>query len=120
MATLIQADEHLATKEITPELLEYIVQKIVREINPQKIILFGSRGRGDFRPDSDIDLFIVYDGDEPNRVVLRRLGHLLWGYPFGVDMIVNKPEQVRQNLADRNPLYLYHIFQDGKVLYERR
>ena len=31
----------------------------VREANPDTVILFGSRARGDSRPDSDVDLLIV-------------------------------------------------------------
>jgi predicted nucleotidyltransferase len=49
-------DEKLRTEKITPELIEYIVEKIVRKIQPEKIILYGSYARGDFHKDSDIDL----------------------------------------------------------------
>ncbi|MBM3236262.1 hypothetical protein FJZ31_08185 [Candidatus Poribacteria bacterium] len=40
-------DKRLNTEKITPELINYIVEKIVREIQPEKIILFGSYARGD-------------------------------------------------------------------------
>lgn len=33
------SDEKLRTEKITPELIDYIVEKIVREIQPEKIIL---------------------------------------------------------------------------------
>ncbi|MBL7073909.1 nucleotidyltransferase domain-containing protein [candidate division KSB1 bacterium] len=39
---------------MTLELINYIVKKIVREIQTEKIILFGSYARGDFNPDSDL------------------------------------------------------------------
>lgn len=33
-------DEKLRTEKITPELIDYIVEKIVREIQPEKIEQF--------------------------------------------------------------------------------
>jgi predicted nucleotidyltransferase len=44
-------DQVLNTDKITPKLVQYIVDKIVREIQPEKIILFGSYARGDFSGD---------------------------------------------------------------------
>ncbi|MDQ6958808.1 MAG: nucleotidyltransferase domain-containing protein [Mariprofundaceae bacterium] len=40
-------------------LLRQMVETIVREVSPETIILFGSRARGDARPDSDVDLLVV-------------------------------------------------------------
>ena len=34
-------------------------------VKPDRIILFGSRARGDEGPDSDLDLLIVKDSDVP-------------------------------------------------------
>jgi uncharacterized protein len=45
--------------QATREILSELVEAIVREVSPQKIILFGSRSRGDDRKDSDFDLLIV-------------------------------------------------------------
>jgi predicted nucleotidyltransferase len=36
-------------------ILADIVDRIRRAGNPQRIVLFGSRAPGDYRPDSDID-----------------------------------------------------------------
>jgi predicted nucleotidyltransferase len=58
------SDPNLNTENITPELIQYIVQRIVQEVQPEKIILFGSYARGDFGQDSDLDLFIAVEGGE--------------------------------------------------------
>lgn len=119
VSSIVEMDSRLATSIITPALLRYIVEKIVHAINPQKIILFGSRARGDARDDSDVDLFIIYDGDESIRDVRRKVDLLLWGRHFGVDLFVRTPYQVKLNIDDGNPFYTHHIFGEGKVLYER-
>ena len=38
------------------EALNQMVSVIVREADPETVILFGSHARGDARPDSDVDL----------------------------------------------------------------
>jgi predicted nucleotidyltransferase len=38
------------------ERIEEMVQRIVSQFNPDKVILFGSHARGEAGPDSDVDL----------------------------------------------------------------
>ena len=48
------------------EALSGVVQKLVENLDPIEIWLFGSRAQGTHRPDSDFDLFVVTapeDGD---------------------------------------------------------
>lgn len=40
-------------------LIREMVEVIVREADPEAVILFGSHARGEGRPDSDVDLLIV-------------------------------------------------------------
>ncbi|MEW5766294.1 MAG: nucleotidyltransferase domain-containing protein [bacterium] len=112
-------DQRLNTEKITSELIDYIVAKIIREIQPEKIILFGSYARGDFNQDSDIDLFIIKESKESSRMIRRKVDGLLWGRRFPMDIIVRKPAEVEWNFKAKNPFYLYHIFKNGKVLYEK-
>lgn len=112
-------DQRLSTEKITPGLIDYVVKKIVREIQPEKIILFGSYARGDFNQESDLDLFIIKESEESSRAMRRKVDALLWGRRFSVDIIVRKPEEVEWNFRAKNPFYLYHIFKDGKVVYEK-
>ncbi len=116
---ILKKDERLNTRQITPELINYIVEKIVREVAPVQIILFGSRARGSARADSDIDLFIVHDSPVNSRLLRRKIDGMLSGRRFGVDLIVRTPADVKRNMDDNNPFYSRRIFKEGKVLYER-
>ncbi len=115
----ILKDQKLNTEKITPELINYVVEKIIKEIKPEKIILFGSYARGDFNQDSDLDIFIIKDGEESSRIMRRKVDALLRGRKFAVDLWVRKPKEVEWNFRAKNPFYLYHIFKEGKVVYEK-
>jgi len=38
---------------------------VVAYFRPRRVILFGSRARGEAGPDSDVDLLVVVDDDTP-------------------------------------------------------
>ena len=115
----LQRDARLQIRQVTPEVIAYIVEKIARGIAPRQIILFGSRAREEATDDSDLDLLIIQDSPSSNREVRRQIEGLLWGRRFGVDLIVRRPEEVAWNVADGNPFYTRHILAEGRVLYER-
>ncbi|HSB17493.1 MAG TPA: nucleotidyltransferase domain-containing protein [Bryobacteraceae bacterium] len=49
-------------------VLSEIVRHLVAAVDPERIVLFGSRARGDSRPDSDVDLLIVKETDKPKHL----------------------------------------------------
>ena len=52
----------MTTHEITADARAIAVaQAIHRMADPEQTILFGSRARGDYRPDSDVDVLIIKD-----------------------------------------------------------
>lgn len=115
----LQPDPRLTTPCITDDLIAYIVDKIVSAVSPKKIILFGSRSRGQATESSDLDLLVIDDSGRSTRKIRREIEVLLWGRRFAVDLIVATPEQVDRNVTDGNPFYTRHILAEGKVLYER-
>ena len=38
-----------------------VARAVGDEVHPDRVILFGSRARGDFGPDSDVDLLVITD-----------------------------------------------------------
>ncbi len=85
-------------------LVKEVVTKIVREIGPRKIILFGSRAQGAARPDSDIDLVVIYDGPEPKREVKRRIHRLFGLRDFSMDLFVLSSEEYERHKHVANTL----------------
>lgn len=98
-------------------VLQEIVRRIVEGWHPERIILFGSRARGDADERSDVDLLViapVTDRREAAIAIRRRLRDL----PVAKDIVVATPEEV----AERGDLVgdiLRPALRDGKALYER-
>ena len=69
-----------------------MVEVIVREVDPRKVILFGSHARGDARPDSDVDLMVVenlpFSADRSRRAEYSRLSMALREFPFAKDILL--------------------------------
>ena len=98
--------------------VETIVERIVEALDPVRVVMFGSRARGDADGDSDLDLFVEAQSDlappERRRAVSRLFGLRDWA----MDVVVYTPEEV-QRLRDVVGTLLYTIEREGKVLYER-
>ncbi|MEK7398461.1 MAG: nucleotidyltransferase domain-containing protein [Candidatus Poribacteria bacterium] len=99
--------------------LEKAVKIIVDEIKPDKILLFGSRARGDYIGESDYDLCIIKEGIEHRRKLVQKIYRLLYGSGIPVDIIVETPENF-ERLKDYSSLIYKEIAKNGKVLYERQ
>ncbi|MBX9698726.1 MAG: HEPN domain-containing protein [Acetobacteraceae bacterium] len=54
---------------------ESLLREIVATYAPRRVILFGSRARGDARPDSDMDLLLEMDDDAPREAMARSIRH---------------------------------------------
>jgi uncharacterized protein len=63
------------------------VHRLVAQLDPDEVWLFGSRARGDHRPDSDIDLLVVLpDGLPPGGYTLQAARRPLLGGGAPVDV----------------------------------
>jgi predicted nucleotidyltransferase len=96
-----------------------IKDKIVQEIKPEKIILFGSYAWGEPTEDSDVDLFIIQKSKEPRRIRQKELRRKLWGSDVPMDLLVYTPEEIEKRLEIDDP-FILHILNKGKVLYSSK
>lgn len=99
--------------------LEEIKRRLVKELDPQQIILFGSHAYGQPNADSDVDLLIVMDSHERPVVRAARVSRLLRPKPFPMDIIVRTPEEIRYRL-EIGDQFVREIFERGRVLYDQR
>ena len=85
----------------TDNLVQQVVERIADAIHPEKIILFGSRANGSAKPDSDIDLLILYDGPLSKREVKLTIRRLFRHPDFSMDLFVLTPDEYlrQQNVS---------------------
>src|SRR5262245_66155792 len=72
-ATSPIADWATLRPPVTDALLADITQRIVEKFQPYKVVLFGSYAYGTPDLDSDVDLLVVMDYDEPMAQRIRRV-----------------------------------------------
>ena len=58
-----------------PAVPRALLDPVVEYFRPQRVILFGSRARGEATRDSDIDLLVVVDDDTPLEKLTTRAGY---------------------------------------------
>lgn len=111
----------MQNQPVTEELLKEMTEKIVREVNPRKIVLFGSHASGNARPDSDLDFLVIEDGPfnvhRSRRAEMSRLWMLFPDVRVPIDFLVYSSEEVAKWETSKNHV-IHHAMNDGRVLYE--
>jgi predicted nucleotidyltransferase len=102
-------------KTVSDEILEEIVRRIVKAVQPKKIILFGSAAREEMGPDSDLD-FLVIKSCKNRRKTARKIRRRLIGIGIPKDIIVATPEDI-ERYKDTIGLIYRPALKEGKVLY---
>jgi len=98
--------------------IDEIVEKIVEAFHPWRIVMFGSRARGEAGPGSDLDLFVEMESDAAPRDRVRAVDALFDRRRWAMDLLVYTPEEAAQR-KDVIGTLLYTIEREGKLLYER-
>ena len=100
------------------DVIPEIARQILAVSDPTKIILFGSCTRGDFGPDSDLDLLVILEAVDSPRAESINLRRATRGLLVPVDILVTTSEQVgrRRNTVG---LICRPALSEGRVLYER-
>jgi uncharacterized protein len=104
--------------QVTDDLLQEVVRRILSVGTPHKIVLFGSRARGDARSDSDLDLLVIEDSDLPRYKRSVRYLRALTGLFPTKDMVVWTPEEVEEWAAVPHA-FITTALREGKTLYAR-
>jgi HEPN domain-containing protein/predicted nucleotidyltransferase len=106
-------------KSATPQhmVLELIARTIVERLHPRRIILIGSRARGDARPDSDYDVVVEFNTDTATAWQHSRE---IYGFFPDRDWSLNVIARVAgeiERCADDPGTIDWDIAREGRVLY---
>jgi predicted nucleotidyltransferase len=97
--------------------MQEIIRRIVETAHPRRVILFGSRGRGRGRPNSDWDILVIADSKRPRHERAAPLYGALSDLRQQVDILVYTPEEVEE-WKNVSQALVTTATREGKVLYE--
>jgi predicted nucleotidyltransferase len=102
----------------TQDLIAEVTRRLAAAAPGAKVILFGSRARGDERPESDLDLLVI----EPDTVATpraesARLRRELRGLGVGLDVVVVSASHAEE-WGHLGGSLLNEALSEGRVLVE--
>src|SRR3989337_963400 len=86
--------------------LPQAIKRIVAELKPEKIILFGSYAYGNPTPDSDVDLLIIMNTDAKQTDRYLAVSRVLSPRQFPVDTIVKTPAEVKRAFSSKENFFI--------------
>ncbi len=96
-------------KQIHDPKARAVARAVYDELMPRSVILFGSRARGDFGPDSDIDLLVITDSRlsrteyrASSKAAYAKMDELYGRCRFGVDVLDMTADEFRDKRRARN------------------
>jgi uncharacterized protein len=104
--------------EVDAGIIAEVIRRIVRVVDPLKVILFGSRARGDARLNSDFDLLVIGESGQPRHGRSAPTYTALADVPVEVEVIVYTPAEIEEWEAVPQA-FVTTAIREGKVLYER-
>lgn len=102
---------------VTDAEIQALADAIGARFKPEKIVLFGSRARGDARADSDVDLLVIMDFEGSP---IRKAVELVRGFEtqFPLDLVVRAPKDVKWRYEQGDPI-IRDALDRGRTLYGR-
>ena len=105
-------------KKLNDEVLEEMVDRLVKELDPLKIILFGSYSSGEPTEDSDVDILIIKESNLPRYKRSVPAYKALSGLIIPKDILVYTPEEVEE-WSEVPQSFVYGVIDKGTVIYEK-
>lgn len=99
------------------DTIHEIVNKIITEYQPEKIILFGSYAWGTPRAESDVDLLVVKKTDMRPIDRYAELTAKLFPPALPIDLLIYTPAEIEGQLAHGHH-FVSKILREGTMMYE--
>ncbi len=102
------------------EIANIVKNKLIENINPKLIVLFGSLANGNEREESDIDLLVVWDEkveltNIKRRIILRKIIGII---DSPLDILTCTTNELNKALEDKNS-FTSQIVTEGELIYGR-
>jgi len=101
---------------VDEQTVQQIVARIVAEAQPSRVILFGSYGRGDADPGSDLDIMVIKPHVSNRYEEMIRLRKAVGSIGAGIDLLVySEAEYERRSQVPGTVLYWAR--KEGRPVY---
>lgn len=104
---------------VTQEKINAIVNIIILQHQPVRIILFGSYASNNFSQDSDVDIVVVEDTDKPRFKRGTEIRKSLIGMGVPIDLLVYTTAEYEDAINTRFS-FLSMALKNSRILYEKQ
>jgi len=106
-------------KAMTPdEAIQEITRRLVERFDPRRVILFGSRARGDAGERSDFDFMVLVDEVSDRFALVTAMYEAKRGVPVGCDFVVATEQEYERERETPGTVF-YYADREKRVLHER-
>ncbi len=99
--------------------IQEIVKHIAVQLQPVKIILFGSFARGDYNTASDLDLCVIMRSAADWFTRTYEFKQKVGFSEFDIEPHIFTEEEFNKMIKNENP-FAMRILKEGKILYEQQ
>jgi predicted nucleotidyltransferase len=112
------SDLESVSMTMVPAEISQIRDRLAERFDPQRIILFGSRARGDADSRSDVDLVVITRWEGRRRALVSDMYRALRGMAAACDIVVMSPEEFERSKTIPGTI-AGPASREGRVIYER-
>jgi predicted nucleotidyltransferase len=98
-------------------VIQEVIHRILAVVSPRKVILFGSGGRDQMTPESDLDFLVIMRGPIRRRGIAQQIYRTLHGVGAPVDIVVATEEDI-ETYGNTPGMIFKSALNEGQVLYE--
>jgi len=101
---------------ISKNKIDEAVKRIIENVHPDKVILFGSYAYGKPDENSDIDILVVKNMDIPRYKRSRKIRKYLRGLKVPIDIVVYSQDEIEE-WKDTKHAFINEVMEQGELLY---